>query len=162
MRHALLLLIALTTAGAAVAQSTTTLYKSTGPDGKTMYSDRPPANAQEAKALTFQNAPASPLSPETLAYIDTLMRSADTRAKAPPPSEIVLFTAVWCGYCKKAKAHLAAKQVPHREFDIDTKDGLIAYARTGRKRVVPLLIVNGQSVSGYSAASYDAILSSRK
>ena len=162
MRHVLLLLLVLTTGGTAVAQSTTTLYKSTGPDGKTVYSDRPPPNAREAKTLTFQNAPASPLSVETLAYIETLKRSAEARAKAPPPSDVVLFSAAWCGYCKKAKAHLAAKQVAYREIDIDTKDGLVAYVQAGGKRGVPLLVVNGQSVSGYSQASYDAALSPRK
>jgi glutaredoxin len=163
LRQPLLLLALLTATGAAWAQSSTTLYKSTGSDGKTVYSDRPPASAQEAKAITFQNAPATPLSSATLAYIETLKRSADARAKAPPPpSEIVLYSAAWCGYCKAAKAYLAAKQVAYREFDIDTKDGLLAFAQAGGKRGVPLLLVNGQSVSGYSEASYDAALSPRK
>ena len=149
--------------GTAVAQTTTTLYKSTGPDGKTIYSDRPPV-AQEAKTLTFQSEPASPLSAETLAYIEQLKKSAHARATAPPPSsrEAVLYMAAWCGYCKKAKAYLAARQVAYREYDIDTKDGLLAFARADGKRGVPLLVVDGRSVSGFSTASYDAILGGRK
>jgi glutaredoxin len=162
LRHLLLLLLALATASTATAQSSSTLFKSTGADGKTVYSDRPPPNAREAKTLTFQNAPASPLSAETLAYIETLKRSAEARAKAPPPSEVILFSAAWCGYCKKAKAHLASKQVAYREIDIDTKDGLVAYVQAGGKRGVPLLVVNGRSVSGYSQASYDAALAPRQ
>lgn len=161
MCQSLLLLFALATASLSMAQSTT-LYKSTGPDGKTVYSDRPLPNAREAKTLTFKNEPASPLSPKTLAYIESLKSSAEARAKAPPPSEIVLFSAAWCGYCKKAKAHLDSKQVAYREFDIDTKDGLVAYAQAGGKRGVPLLVVNGQSISGYSQASYDAVLTPLK
>ena len=162
LKHAVCLAI-LASGGTALAQTTTTLYKSTGPDGKTIYSDRPPA-AQEARTLTFQSEPASPLSAQTLAYIEQLKKSAQARATAPPPSsrEAVLYMAAWCGYCKKAKAYLAARQVAYREFDIDTKDGLLAFAQADGKRGVPLLVVDGKSVSGFSTASYDAILGGRK
>ena len=164
MRYRLFLLASLAASGVAIAQTTTILYKSTGPDGKTIYSDRPPSIAKEAKTLTFQNGPASPLSAETLAYIEQLRKSADARASAPPPreTETVLYSAAWCGYCKKAKAYLASKQVGYREFDIDTKDGLLAFARAGGKGSVPLLVVDGKSVSGFSVASYDAIFAARK
>jgi glutaredoxin len=140
---------------------TTTLYKSIGPDGKAVYSDRPAAGARDAKTLTFYNAPASPLSAETLAYIDQLSKSADARASSPSTRDAVLFSAVWCGYCKQAKAYLASKHVAYRELDIDTKDGLLAYARAGGKRGVPLLLANGQSVVGFSISAYDALLAPR-
>lgn len=153
----LLLLFVFVTSGAAIAQTTTTLYKSIGPDGKTVYSDQPPANAREARTLTFRNAPASPLSAETLLYIDQLKKSADAKAKIPSSSETVLFSAVWCGYCKLAKTYLTAKKVAYREVDIDTKDGLAAFARAGGQQGVPLLVANGQRLSGFSSASYDAI-----
>ena len=162
MRYRLFLLASLAASGVAIAQTTTTLYKSTGPDGKTIYSDRPPSNAKEAKTLTFQNGPASPLSAETLAYMEQLRKSADARASAPPPRETVLYSAAWCGYCKQAKAYLASKQVAYREFDIDTKNGLLAFAQAGGKGGVPLLVVDGKSVSGFSVASYDAIFAARK
>src|SRR5438552_17292634 len=57
MRYRCLFLTFLAASGVAIAQTTTTLYKSTGPDGKTIYSDRPPSIAKEAKTLTFQNGP---------------------------------------------------------------------------------------------------------
>lgn len=158
----LLLLFAFAASSTAIAQTTTTLFKSIGPDGKTIYSDRPTPNAREAKTLTFHNAPASPLSAETLLYIDQLKKSADANTKTPGTSETVLFSAVWCGYCKLAKTYLATKKVSYREVDIDTKDGLLAYARAGGKQGVPLLVANGQSLSGFSSASYDAILAPRK
>lgn len=158
----LLILYVFAVANAAIAQTATTLYKSIGPDGKTVYSDQPAPNAREAKTLTFRNAPATPLSAETLLYIDQLKKSADARAKTSGMGETVLFSAVWCGYCKLAKAYLATKKVAYREVDIDTKDGLLAFAQAGGKQGVPLLVTNGQTLSGFSSASYDAILDSRK
>nr|WP_307702562.1 DUF4124 domain-containing protein [Variovorax paradoxus] len=78
--------------------SATTLYKSTGPDGRTIYSDVPPPQARDSKTLTFKNLPASPLSADTLAYVEQLRKSADARASATPPRDTVLFSAKWCGY----------------------------------------------------------------
>ena len=162
MQTALAVVLAVAGASTASAQTSTTLYKSTGPDGKTVYSDRPDPRAQDTKTLTFENLPASPLSAQTLAYIEQLHKSSNERATAVPPSEAVLFSAAWCGYCKQAKAYLAARQVPYREFDIDTKEGLAAFARAGGKSGVPLLLVNGQRVSGFSAAAYGALFPPRK
>lgn len=159
--RSLLLLVGLASAFAAAAQSTTTLYKSTGPDGRTMYSDRPAPNASGTKAMTFRNLPASPLSPQTLAFIEEMKKSADARIAAPPSGDIVLFSAKWCVYCRQAKAYLASKQIVYRELDIETREGAVAYARAGGKSV-PLLLFNGQSVAGYSAAGYDALLAARK
>jgi len=160
MRYRCFFLVSLAISTVAIAQ--TTLYKSIGPDGKTIYSDRPPPNAKEVKTLTFQNGPVSPLSPETLTYMEKLKKSADARASAPPSRETVLYSAVWCGYCKQAKAYLSSKQVAYREFDIDTKDGLLAFAQAGGKGGVPFLVVDGKSVSGFTVASYDAIFAGRK
>ncbi|WP_374350267.1 glutaredoxin domain-containing protein [Chitinimonas sp.] len=158
----LLSLFAFPLISAAALGQTTTLYKSTGPDGRVSYSDQPPSNAKDMKTLTFQSAPASPLSAETLAYIAQLKKSADTRSAAPVSQEPVLYSAAWCGYCKKAKAYLASRKVSYREVDIDTDDGALSFARAGGKGGVPFLVVGGKSLSGFSEASYDAIFMVRK
>jgi glutaredoxin len=159
MRAVLICLLTLASAAsAAYAQTTTTLYKSTGPDGRTIYSDKPPPQARDAKTLTFTSLPASPLSAETLAYVEQLRKSANARASSPPPTGgPILFSATWCGYCKQAKAYLAGKHVAYRDVDIDTKEGALAYARAGGRRTVPFLQANGKSVTGFSVAAYDAL-----
>ena len=105
----LLLLLAIFLVGgvfAADAPTTTTLYKSVGPDGRIVYSDRPPGEGQTAaKTLTFESLPASPLSAATLAYIEQLGKTKTPELPAASPvSEAVLFTTAWCGYCRKARA----------------------------------------------------------
>ena len=149
--------------------ASTTLYKSIGPDGKTTYSDQPPAQAHDkstkTKTLTFASAPTSPLSAQTLAYIDQLQKSANAGAAAPAAAGMpVLYSASWCGYCTQAKAHLGRKQVAYNEVDIDTKDGLAAYVRAGggKGKGVPLLVANGKSMFGFSAESYEGFLATPK
>ena len=150
-------------AGPALAAGTsteTTLYKSLGPDGKIVYSDRPPVSGA-AKKMTFENLPASPLSAETLAYIEELQKTSSTATPATRTGEVLLFAAAWCGYCKKAKVYLAAKHISYREVDVDTKAGKVAYAQAGGKNGIPLLLANGQRVSGFSAGAYDALFPQR-
>jgi glutaredoxin len=150
-------------AHAADASGATTLYKSVGPDGKTVYSDRPPTAGPPPTALRFEFQPASPLAPATLAYIEQLHQS---RPAAPPVSalptgEIVLFTTTWCGYCRQARAHLARRGVAFREIDTETPAGSLAYAQAGGRTGVPYLVADARRVTGYSASTYDSVLTAR-
>ena len=146
---------------AADAPTQTTLYKSVGPDGRIVYGDRPPADGRSAQTLKFENLPSSPLSPATLAYLEQLKKGGATPPAAPPNGELVLFTASWCGYCKKAKAYLAMKGTPYKEIDIEASAGAAYFAQAGGQRGVPLLVKNGQRVVGFSAAAYDAVLGAK-
>ena len=147
---------------AADPPTTTTLYKSIGPDGKTIYSDRPPGEGNSAKTLTFRNLPSSPLSASTLAYIEQLGKPKQAELAAAPAVGVVLYTTGWCGYCRQARAYLASKGVAYREIDIETKDGLMAYVQAGGKNGVPMLVAKGHFISGFSAGGYDALLAASR
>ncbi|HEX5784920.1 MAG TPA: glutaredoxin family protein [Burkholderiaceae bacterium] len=144
--------------GTISAQTTTTLYKTVGPDGKVSYTDRPDPHAAKSQTLSFNHLPASPLSAETVAYIEQLQKAGQQREAQAALGDVVLFSAPWCGHCKKAKSHLARQQVAYREFNIDTPQGKAAYAQAGGKSGVPFLVARGQHVLGYSASAYDALL----
>jgi glutaredoxin len=141
-----------------IPASAQTLYRSTGPDGRTVYSDKPPAEGRVDKTMNFENLPSSPVPAATLSYVEQLRRM---RASSPPPpvEGLVLYSATWCGYCRKAKAYLAAKGATYQEIDIDTPTGRSAFAQAGGGKGVPLLISkSGQRAQGFSAAAYDALL----
>jgi glutaredoxin len=142
------------------------VYKSIGPDGKIIYSDKPPTDGRVEKTMTFANLPSSPLPAASLSYVEQLRRfRAFSPAKKPDSAAVtgvVLYSAAWCGYCTKAKAYLAAKGISYDEVDIDSKDGMKAYAQAGGGGGVPLLLAGGQRVQGFSPAAYDAVFASRK
>ena len=72
--------------------------------------------------------------------------------------KVRLFTTVWCGYCKKAKAHLTAKGVPYDELDVESSEhGRSEYAKLGA-RGVPVILVGSQRMDGFDAAGLDAML----
>jgi mycoredoxin len=63
---------------------------------------------------------------------------------------IVMYTTPWCGDCRRAKAFLAERAVPHEEVDIerDPEAAKIVMALNRGNRSVPTLDVEGTVVSG--------------
>jgi glutaredoxin len=140
-----------------------TIYKSVGPDGKITYSQKPPTGNKVEKTLTFANLPSTPLPDSVMRYQDELQKGLKKRLSAPDRRDMpVLFTAVWCGYCKQAKAYLAQNAISYREYDIETPDGARAFAEAGAGRGIPVLQWKGQNVQGFSRGAYDTIFASAK
>lgn len=154
--HWLRLVLLMLAAVAATGARGETIYKSVGADGKVIYSDKPPTNARVQKTLQYRDLPASPLPDSVRRYREQLEASVEKRlsgdAAADPAAR--LFTASWCGYCRKARAHLARRGIAIREFDIETPDGMKAYASAGGQGV-PVLVWQGRRIDGYSPEAYD-------
>jgi len=136
------------------------LYKSIGKDGVVTYSDYPPADGKIEKVLTLVNLPRSELPAPTASRIEQLRKSQAIGADATsePASRVRIFTATWCGYCKRAKAYLNGHNIAYDELDIETPEGLKAYAQAGGGRGVPWLIAGNQHVLGFSERAYESVL----
>jgi glutaredoxin len=68
---------------------------------------------------------------------------------------ILLYWAEWCGYCKRAEAHLDREGVGSRLLDVDIEAiGRELREKTGRGGV-PVLDFSGEILRGYSAENYD-------
>jgi glutaredoxin len=156
MQKTLLLVASLLIGSASVSQ---TLYKSIGPDGKAVYSDKPPTTGKMEKTLRVQDLPNTAIPTKTLAELEALRKNG--RQGAFSASGVVLFSASWCGYCKQAKAFLAQRGVRYQEKDIDTPDGKLAFAQAGSGSGVPLLLVNGATVQGFSPQAYESLFPKR-
>jgi len=158
-------LVVLAAALAAAPVHADTVYKSVGPDGKVTYSQRPPADGKVDKTLSFANLPSTPLPDSVVRYREELQKSMKKRLSDPDRRDTatpVLFTAVWCGYCRQAKAYLAQKGIAYREYDVDTPDGMRAFAEAGAARGVPVLQWKGQNVQGFSRGAYDTLFARAK
>jgi glutaredoxin len=131
-----------------------TIYKSVGPDGAVVYSDHPPASGKVEKTFEFADLPSSPVA---------LEQARDTKpapAHTGSPGGIALFSASWCGYCRRAKAYLAQKGIPYRNVDIESADGRQQFASAGGGGI-PLLFNGGKHIRGFSADGYDAFFRGR-
>ena len=138
------LLVALIAAPPAVAD----VYKWTDAQGGVHYSDSAPPDTKAQQVRLKINSIQGP------AVVSTLGPGNAAKAK----DKVRIYTAVWCGYCKKAKAHLAAKRVPYDEVDVEGSDGARReFARLGG-RGVPVILVGNQRMDGFSADELDAML----
>jgi glutaredoxin len=73
-------------------------------------------------------------------------------------SKVVLLSASWCGYCKRARTDFRAWGVHFREYDVETSDaGRRAYALIG-ERFVPILLIGERQLYGYSPATVRKML----
>lgn len=138
-----------------------TLYKSIGPDGRVVYSDRPPQNGKVEKTFNFANLPSTPLPDSVLRYRQELEKGLQNRLAAGDAKQPVLFTAKWCGYCRQAEAYLAEKRVAYTKHDIDTPGGMRAFAESRSGKGVPVLLFKEQKVQGYSRPAYDSLFARR-
>jgi glutaredoxin len=126
------------------------IYKWTDPQGRVHYSDNPPPEGKAQQVKVKINSIQGP------AVVSTLRDTSAAKAK----EKVRIYTAVWCGYCKRAKAHLAAKGVAYDEMDVETSErGRSEFAQLGG-RGVPVILVGNQRMDGFDASGLDAMLAS--
>ena len=162
VRIACLLLCGIALGGIVSAQ---TVYKSIGPDGRVVYSDHAPTSGHLEKTMKFENLPASALPASAASFMENFRRThpaGANDAQSTSGGGATLYSASWCGYCKQAKAWLAARGVTYREVDVDSPNGVTEFAQaTGGGGAIPVLFTKGRRINGFSAAAYEAVFAAR-
>jgi glutaredoxin len=125
------------------------VYKWTDAQGVLHFSDKPPAdgNADQVR-LRATNSYRSAIPADTIPQ-------ASAKPQRPAKAQsVVMFSAEWCGYCRKARAYFQANRVAFRERDVD-KDPAARreYQRLGGTGL-PLILVGEQRLSGFSEEAF--------
>ena len=143
--------------------SAQTVYKSVGADGRIVYSDRAPTEGRLEKTMKFELA-SSALPASAASYMEQFRKTHPAGPAAPAEARgVTLYSAVWCGYCRKAKAWLGEHGVPYTDIDIDAPGGTAALAQaTGGRSGIPVLVVDGHTLNGFSVGAYDAMFKARQ
>lgn len=65
--------------------------------------------------------------------------------------KIEIYSTSYCPYCIRAKQLLDAKNVDYSEIDVTGDDGarLALVERSGGRRTVPQIFINGEPIGGY-------------
>jgi glutaredoxin len=74
--------------------------------------------------------------------------------------DITLYTTSWCGYCRKARRYFNDRGIPFVEKDVERDPlGGDEFRRLSRGRGgVPLILVNGQTLRGFSQPALEAAI----
>jgi glutaredoxin-like YruB-family protein len=72
---------------------------------------------------------------------------------------VEIYETSWCGYCKKAKKFFRSRGIKFKAYDIEKDEGAARRMMTlSKRRAVPLVVINGQTIQGYSKQAYEQAL----
>ena len=147
----LLIVTLILCAGSASAE----LYKWTDPTGRHFYSDVPPPGAKAETMNIKVKAGQASQKESTNTSANTEHEVKNTKAK-----KVVMYSATWCGFCKKAKAYFDAEGIPYTEYDIEnSRKGRNDYKRL-KGTGVPIILVDDERMNGFSKGKFEKIYES--
>ena len=140
MRHGYLLILLLASLSAHGQ-----IYRWTDENGRVHFSDQEPVT-QESEEVN----------PEIINSYTTV--SYDTVVASLSSNRLVMYSAEWCGVCKRAKRFLAEAGISYVERDIDkSKSARIAYDKLDGKGV-PIFIQGSRRMNGFKPDWFDQLM----
>ncbi|NHO88946.1 DUF4124 domain-containing protein [Pseudoteredinibacter isoporae] len=135
-RYCLVLLVLLLPAHAQI-------YKWVDENGKVHYSDsRNKPAGQSAKKLDLK--------------INTYT-NVSYQLEKKRTEKVVMYSASWCGYCKKARKYFVANNIPFIEYDIEkNKKANREHKRMGATGV-PVILYGNKRMNGFSVNGFKRI-----
>lgn len=126
------------------------IFKWVDDQGNVHFTDKPPETAKTEKVKVEINSFTSP----TVAPFN-FDPSLISRRKTS--TDVVMYSAVWCGYCKKARRYFQANSIPFEEYDIEkSSKGKRDYKKLNG-RGVPIILVGDRRMDGFSESSFNKI-----
>lgn len=143
------------------------IYKWTDAEGNIHFSDKKTTNSnaesvQLKSSINSYNGSSLP----KFEYTPRSKKKSHSHGNKPPklrPRQVVMYSTVWCGFCKKAKAYFKQKGIAFSERDIETSAQAKKEYQSLGGGGVPLILVGNktgtQKINGFSIARFDAAYS---
>lgn len=117
--------------------------------GHTHFGDRPPSGSTPQA-----------LDPQINTISGPDAQTPDT-SQIQSDQTVVIYTAEWCGVCRRAKGYFKDKGISYREYDIEkSPQGRRDYARL-KGTGVPIILVGKRRINGFSPARFEAVYQPR-
>lgn len=92
---------------------------------------------------------------EVLEQIEAEKQLKQEQEEALASQSVEIFTAPWCGYCKKAIAYLELNKVSYEEYDVTTNPtAALRQKMLGGSGGVPFAVINGEVIPGWNKQAY--------
>ena len=117
------------------------VYRYIDDAGRVVYSSEKPATIDSATKIVIRDNSVSSM---------TSYDEAETKS-------VVMYSANWCGVCKRAKAYFDDQGINYDEYDVENDpQGRQDYARLG-SRGVPIILVGDRRMDGFSKARFEQL-----
>jgi len=127
------------------------IFRSTSPEGRVIFSDRPASDgaARPASAPQVPGGAAPAADASTLPYE---LRQAATRYP------VTLHVGPECAPCAAARAMLVARGIPFAEKTVTTNEDIEALKRLAGTPTLPLALLGNQQLAGYTQQEWSQYL----
>lgn len=69
---------------------------------------------------------------------------------APQADTVIMLSATWCGYCRRARAFLQDEGIAHCEYDVESSARGRALFAEQPLKVIPVLLIKGDTLIGFN------------
>lgn len=90
-------------------------------------------------------------------YASSRQKSPAAQVRQEGP-KVEVYMTTWCGYCKKTLSYLDGKGVPYAAYDIESDSAAKERYQALGGQGVPLVVIDGKKISGYSPQAMDRYL----
>ncbi|KAA3638571.1 MAG: glutaredoxin family protein [Proteobacteria bacterium] len=127
------------------------VYKWVDAQGNIHYSDKKPESQSSEEIKIKAHTP-------DLSHLKDINNDANTLAPVKPykkKQKVTMYSASWCGYCKKARAYFQENKILYAEYDIEKNNqAKKRYEQLGGTGV-PLLVAKRKQMQGFSVAKFE-------
>ena len=127
------------------------IYKWVDEDGRVQFSDRPPVEV-EAETVRLR---------EINTYEEVSIEDGKDMGSNQPQvgkaKKVVMYSAPWCGVCKRARQFFKARGIPFREMDVERSIMARRELERMNARGVPVILVGGKRMNGFSEQRFMAL-----
>lgn len=133
------------------------VYKWKDEFGRTHFSDQPPLNKQAEninleEIVTYSSA--------TVVDNDVELDTQDEKQQSKKykrKKRVVIYSAVWCGVCTKAKNYFKKNKIAFKEYDIDkSKKGKRDFKKL-KARGIPVILVGKKRLNGFNVSKFESL-----
>jgi len=122
------------------------LYKWTDEYGRVYYTDKPPAK-EDAEKLDIK-----------IKSYDGEAQVFDAKGILNPKNNVIMYSAEWCGVCKRAKKYMQENNIAFKEKDIDKSNQAKRKFKKLDGKGVPIILVGEQRMNGFRASKLEMML----
>ena len=146
------------------------IYKWVDEKGVLHFGDIPPQQA--VPSLKVESVPIESRPTPDLNQTQPVVQPNKPLVPLPSPSaepapeyeeaEVELYTTSWCGYCRQAREFFHLRGIRFTEYDIEVDEEAARRKQEIDPRPgIPLAVINGQVILGFSKTAYEQALASR-
>ncbi len=141
-RNSLIQIAVTALCAASLGKAQARIYKWTDSNGKVHFSDRPSIQ-HRSKTVDIK--------------INSYKSVSHDRTTIDTGKSVIMYSASWCGVCKKARRYFKKNGISFTEYDIEkSRKGRYEFPRL-KARGVPVILIGKKRMNGFSAAGFERI-----